>query len=103
MTDMRAKKRPVDPHEFRRRHRAYHRALLLALGSWLLPVIAAAASSRLGFIVSIFFALLMLLVFAYFSRRYRCPSCGARPIDADGDEPRQLPANCQECGLSFRV
>ena len=100
---MRAKKRPVDPREFRRRHRAYHRALFIALGSWLLPVAAAAVSSRLGFVVALFFALLMLLVFAYHSSRYRCPSCGTRPIDADGDEPRQLPDSCPQCGLSFKV
>jgi hypothetical protein len=88
--------------EFQRRTRSYHRVVITAIASWTLPCIAAAFESGLGFFLTLLFALVMLLVLGFFSSRYRCPACGAKPVDDEGDETWQPPAQCRGCGASLR-
>ena len=94
----------VDPvvEDFAQRQRRYHRMLLLAVVSWFLPIIAGmviGAGAALG-ALGIPIALMFLLGRA--SKQHRCPSCGAKVVDKEGDETWSAPDQCLNCGVPLR-
>lgn len=89
--------------EFGRRHRAMKRALLVAVVAWAAAVASVPAVSVrvvpnwLPYPVTAM-AIALLVPFYAANRRYRCPACGARPVDEQGDETFKPPRTCTKCG-----
>ena len=93
--------------EFARRYRTLKRTALLTLGVFGASVISIALLSVValpGWLPFLLVTLGMLLLFplGYANSRYRCPACGVRPVDAEGDEVLfPPPATCCSCGARF--
>jgi hypothetical protein len=93
--------------EFGRRHRAMKRTLLLAVGAWgavvaSVPAVSIQmAPSWLPYPLTAM-AVILLVPFYQANSRYRCPACGAKPVDKEGDETWTLPALCVKCGARLR-
>ena len=88
--------------EFGRRHRAMKRALLVSVVAWAAVVVSVpavsiqVAPSWLPYPLMAI-AMVLLVPFSVANRRYCCPGCGARPVDADGDETFKPPRTCTKC------
>ena len=94
----------LDPlvEDFAQRQRRYHRMLLLAVASWLLPVMAGmliGAGAALG---ALGIPIIMMFLLARASKQHCCPSCGAKVVDEEGDETWSAPEKCLECGVRLR-
>lgn len=92
--------KPLDViEEFGRRRRRYHVAMLAAVLAWVLPFAASKLLVPVWIVVAVAVACAVTAWFATTSRRYRCPACGAKPVDEEGDETFARPKRCSTCGV----
>ena len=49
-----------------------------------------------------FAAVLWFIPLAVLMTRYRCPACGTRPVDEEGDQTLVMPRQCSKCGVKLR-
>lgn len=88
--------------DFRKRQRAYRVWMLVAVLAWIV-IVPLSALGRIALLLAFANAVACLVAFALASRRYRCPACGAKPVDREGDETWALDAKCRACGVELRA
>src|SRR5690349_23095646 len=84
--------------EFRRRHAAFRWSFAIVLFTFAAAAISIVAlpspwPTTIGFI-----GVALMLPFAIVWVRYRCPACGAPPVDEEGDQTIRTPTTCRNCG-----
>lgn len=84
--------------EFGRRHRTMKRALLAVACMFGVAAIGIAALPGWWPFLPFTAAVFLLVTFYRANSRYRCPACGAKPVDEEGDETWTPPATCVKCG-----
>ena len=87
----------------RRQKRMKKRTLFLALAAFAIAIASIPILPTPYPHVLVLTAMLFLIPFGKANRRYRCPACGARPVDEEGDDVMfPPPSKCRKCGSAFR-
>ena len=89
--------------EFGRRYAAFRWSMAIVLLTFAVAGLSIVALPAPWPTVIGFTGMALMLPFAVVSFRYRCPACGASPVDDEGDQTIKAPPTCRNCGVRLRA
>ena len=88
--------------EFARRVRALRWGMGIVLATFATATVSMATLPAPWPTVLGFTAMVLTIPLAVIWYRYRCPACGAVPVDGEGQPTLNRPSRCHACGVSLQ-